>query len=221
LDILEKKEQELSGTPQPKLERKEAGKLRVKEYAPYVPETRDKLEADLLSRIQKIETSTNINFEGKGPDMGTIPIGSLIGGKKPSLREMSAIEAHEKGHFVRVYGMSNNHLAAGFDASAIQLSKADIEYLKEHCYQNMSEEEIPAEHSEYLINDMEVAERMSQLKNYFGMKGNEIFTANHLKYAREHYSQDTGIDNSMTQFFQAITPETEKEFLRLINSSGI
>jgi hypothetical protein len=73
----------------------------------------------------------------------------------------------------------------------------------------------------YLFTGQELAERMSQLKNYYGMKGNEPFTKEHLHYAREHYVQDTGMDNYMKFFFQAITPETEDEFLRIINSSGI
>ncbi len=62
---------------------------------------------------------------------------------------------------------------------------------------------------------------MSQLKCYFGMNGDEVFTPEHLVYAREHYVTDTGLDNLMTQFFQAITPETENGFLELINTSGI
>ncbi len=62
---------------------------------------------------------------------------------------------------------------------------------------------------------------MSQLKNYFGMSGNELFTAEHLRYARKHYIPDTGVDNNMRQFFQAITPEAEGEFLKVINSCGM
>ena len=62
---------------------------------------------------------------------------------------------------------------------------------------------------------------MSQLKNYFGMNGSEQFTKEHLDYARTQYVADTGMDNRMTHFFQAITPETEATFLELINSSGI
>jgi hypothetical protein len=42
-----------------------------------------------------------------------------------------------------------------------------------------------------------------------------------LRYAKEHYITDTGFDNKMTPFLKAITPETENEFIRLINSSGI
>ena len=53
------------------------------------------------------------------------------------------------------------------------------------------------------------------------MKGNEKFTLKHLAYAREHYIPDTGFDNNMSEFFSAITKETESRFIELINSSGI
>lgn len=72
-----------------------------------------------------------------------------------------------------------------------------------------------------LFDAMEITERMSQLKNYFGMDGHQHFSKEHLAYARSHYLDDIKLDNRMTQFFQAITPETEEKFLELINSSGI
>ena len=62
---------------------------------------------------------------------------------------------------------------------------------------------------------------MSQLKGYFGFKGAEQFTAEHLAYAKEHYVKDTEMNNGMSEFLKAITPETESFFLELINNSGI
>ena len=53
------------------------------------------------------------------------------------------------------------------------------------------------------------------------MKGDEQFTKEHLHYAKEHYVSDTQVDNEMRLFFQAITPEREDEFVRLIHTSGI
>lgn len=64
---------------------------------------------------------------------------------------------------------------------------------------------------------VEIVARMSQLKNYFGFTGEEEFTKTHLDYAREHYANDTGLDNNMTEFFEAITPDSEERFLKLIN----
>ena len=63
----------------------------------------------------------------------------------------------------------------------------------------------------------ELVARMSQLKNYFGFKGNEPFTKEHLAYAREHYIQDTGLDNNMKSFFEAVPSEKEDEFILVMN----
>ncbi|MEA3399062.1 MAG: hypothetical protein U9R00_00950 [Patescibacteria group bacterium] len=63
---------------------------------------------------------------------------------------------------------------------------------------------------------------MAQLKNYFGMKGSEKFTKQHLDYAKNNYIKDTGIpDFQIKPFLDAITTEKEEDFLRLINSLGI
>ena len=69
----------------------------------------------------------------------------------------------------------------------------------------------------------ELLERMSQLKNYFGMRGSGVFTKEHLYYAKKHYSEDvqTPGDLQIQPFFDAITPETEEEFIRLMNTLGI
>lgn len=64
----------------------------------------------------------------------------------------------------------------------------------------------------------ELAERMAQLKNYFGFKGNEMFTRQHLAYAKDHYINDGGVNNSMDIFLSLITPETEDKFLETINT---
>lgn len=67
----------------------------------------------------------------------------------------------------------------------------------------------------------EIIERMSQLKNYFGMKGDEVFTTQHLNYAKKNYIKDTGMGSQIEPFLSAITKNTEKDFLDLINSLGI
>ncbi len=75
--------------------------------------------------------------------------------------------------------------------------------------------------SPYLFSAAEIYERMSQLKNYFGIEDDTPFTSAHLAYAREHYIRDTEVDNNMKQFFKAITPEREEEFLKIMNSFGV
>ena len=145
---------------------------------------------------------------------------------------MGIIEAHEKGHVLRPYGSEymRGRFASGFDLSRITFSEQEqkkiaIEFntpdLADHRSAPLSREKMLECHLEYLFRGEEVAERMAQLKNYFGLRGAEPFTKEHLEYARAHYVPDTGLDNSMTQFFQAITPDTEAAFLRLINSMGI
>lgn len=70
----------------------------------------------------------------------------------------------------------------------------------------------------YLLEPDELLARMAQLKNYYGMKGGEIFTPDHLSYARQHYIEDTQLDNSMGAFFQRITPDKEAVFIEVMNT---
>lgn len=84
-----------------------------------------------------------------------------------------------------------------------------------------SDEEIVELLKTYHTAPNELIERMSQLKNYFGMKGVEIFTKEHLDYARIHIGNDLGLSGEMEQFFNMITPETEDEFIKLMNTLGI
>jgi hypothetical protein len=194
----------------------------------YVSKTRDEVEAQLLERLRQVETDTPVNFEGEaggsgGPDgRETMPTDTFLLDQEMNPKQKSIVEAHEKGHYLRPYhgSASEEYFARGFDFDAITYLTARD--LREHRQSDpdATEEEILEDIRGYLMDGGETVERMAQLKNYFGMRGNEKFTATHLAYAREHYVQDVGFDNHMTQFFQAITPQTEKEFLRLINSSG-
>lgn len=53
-------------------------------------------------------------------------------------------------------------------------------------------------------NNTEISARGSQLHDYFGHIGNEPITEDMLEYARQHYIQDTGLDNDMHDFLWAI-----------------
>lgn len=53
-------------------------------------------------------------------------------------------------------------------------------------------------------NSTEVAARGSQLHDYFGHTGTEPITAEELKYARDHYVKDTGINNNMNTMLWSI-----------------
>ncbi len=85
----------------------------------------------------------------------------------------------------------------------------------------ISDEEILKRQEYYQTDPNELIERMSQLKNYFGMTGTEKFTLEHLAYARKHYEEDVGMHGFMKTFFDMITPETEEKFIELMNTLGI
>jgi hypothetical protein len=123
--------------------------------------------------------------------------------KKPlTVREKNIIEAHEKGHGLRDFTTEDQQ---DFKHSI------DVNVL-------IDEEKVTGIRTRgYLMQAMEIAERMAQLKNYFGMTASDEFTIYHLKYAKTHYLNDVGLDNNMTLFFKAITPNSEKKFIETVN----
>ena len=125
---------------------------------------------------------------------------------------------------MRVYSERalDNRFAQAFDKGAVEYEMDD--YWRVYPKKERNEigfEKARREFFRYLFSARELAERMSQLKNYYGMRGDEQFTKEHLDYARAHYIKDIGLDNHMRKFFAAITPEKEEMFLKLINTAGI
>lgn len=53
-------------------------------------------------------------------------------------------------------------------------------------------------------NGTELSARGSQLKDYFGLRKDEELTEDMLRYAKENYIKDTGLDNNMSEFFNLI-----------------
>jgi hypothetical protein len=165
-----------------------------------------------------------------------------ITGKKLTDKQLNIAESHEKGHVVRRYNRKVDASDCGsgsayclsekfwraFDFFAMQFPNSYYDRYREEAEQRgmgfmalRTNESLNNEFTQYLKSPSELAERMSQLKNYFGISGTTPFTKDHLAYAREHYVNDTDFNNEMTQFFQAITPEKEDAFIELINSAGI
>ena len=67
---------------------------------------------------------------------------------------------------------------------------------------------MPKDFEDYMTvhNGTEVSARGTQLKNYFGLTDDsQEFTEDMLRYAAQHYIEDTGIDNNMSEFFASIT----------------
>lgn len=199
-----------------------------------LPIQREEIEQELDERINQVKSVTEIEFSSKEPSASrmTTDWKAPWSGEKLTGKQMSIVEAHEKGHRIRQYSdILDPIFAQGFDPSKAEFTEEDYRMREEewrHSEDAAEGHPIPSREEilhayvhDYLFTAREIAERMSQLKNYFGMDGAEQFTLDHLHYAKEHYVADTGVDNAMHLFFEAITPETENRFLELINSAGI
>jgi len=203
------------------------------EIKSFVPKTKEEIEKELDERLAKVMSYTDIEFSNEQPTEESIGLFWVYPytGKQLTMRQKSIAEAHEKGHILRPlpHLFSEKYFAPAFDMSKVVFTEDDLKamILERQSQERNSENVMPDPtrereiYLEYLFSGKEIVERMSQLKNYFGMRGAEHFTREHLEYARQHYLNDIGIDNGMAHFFQAITSKTENNFLELINSSGI
>lgn len=206
-------------------------KTKVKEG--YPAQSAEEIEQKIRNAIAEQRSATAISYKNDFPDnlrmpnMECIPINwSWPDGSIPTLRQKNIVESHEKGHNIRpyFYDYLNQYFSKGFDISALNISSVEGEALIKTFGRNRPETTVESAKKDlirYLFSAPEIAERMSQLKNYFGLKGEEEFTLEHLRYSKNHYIEDTGVDNDMTYFFRTITEGTQDEFIRLINSSGI
>jgi hypothetical protein len=200
----------------------------------FKPQTKEEIEKMLHEQLDDVMKVTPIEFSTSAPTVESMTVlykdpssGQFLNNKQKSI-----IEAHEKGHRLRpfVSKFFKDYFLSGFDLSKVVISEKYIEYARKNMEASddredkdrvYSDEEMKEIMMDYLFSGEEIAERLSQLKNYFNMRGAEKFTHEHLEYARQHYVEDTGLDNGVTQLLQAVTPETEEEFLKLINNSGI
>lgn len=134
-----------------------------------------------------------LGVSGGYRDSGHVFRDATYNGRPLEEREKNIIEAHEKLHsaLARLTDEEKKHILGCIDLQKLihkNVDKAD-----------------------------EVLARMSQLKNYFGMKGGEVFTREHLEYARKHYLEDIGMDNNVGNLIASITPGQEDDFVRLMN----
>lgn len=208
----------------------------------YTPKTREQMNKEIEDALTAEMSQPSIDFskslhesfnttnsnekDEEDPTNRTAVIGMRREGGSPlsedDVRERSVIEAHEKGHVFRKLKSSqylHDRFSRAFDLSSINLDT----YSSEGKPEGVPDDKIREYISRYfdLSDPHELIERMAQLKGYFGMKGEEVFTPQHLEYVREHYLKDGMDDNHMKSFFEAITPKTEFAFLKLMNSSGI
>jgi len=229
LDFLYNQDQARAGETIKKVQLSDDGKplrdLRnrfIIESTTYVPKPYEEISRRFEKEMGEAQTITNFSRGANEPNLNNLPLEwKMPGEKNLHPKQWGIIEAHEKGHLVRPYygKYSASIFSKAFDRNAVTYTFDD--YLMEYPNRDVTYEDATENFYRYLFSPNELAERMSQLKNYFGMTADEKFTKEHLAYAREHYIKDTDLDNRMTHFFQAITPEKEDAFIELINSAGI
>lgn len=148
------------------------------------------------------QNSHNVGLGRIGFEGAVFTDGEKRDGTPLSVRQKNIIEAHEKGHGLRDFVSEDKH-------DFIQ--SIDLEVVRK------KDAETGRREIGYLRQAEEIAERMAQLKNYFGMKARDIFTKEHLQYVRDYYLRDIKMDNNMKTFFQAITDLTIDTFIKTIN----
>ncbi len=213
-------------------------------YAAMIPpQTREQIEKKLDEAIEKVFSVTALDYNPKGTsdsrgieingeqiDCGTVaPFSKHFETGEPwTAKQLSIIEAHEKGHGIRFLSDPDKNLEARI-TSGLDFSKMVIDdrfraiWLEVNADypEGFPDEKVDRDIIEYFSRPSEIIERMAQLKNYFGMIGEEEFTKRHLDYAKDHYLVDTGIGIQMKPFLDAITSENETRFIELINSLGV
>jgi hypothetical protein len=211
-------------------------------YPGYTPKTMEELTAEMNERVTEVTQlggEKNVVYlqpedlvdrgSHYNPTTGEVVVDRNEqlpdGGQNP--QTLAITLAHEKGHELRPQGSSylNKIFQAAIDMNRLVVGREEFEKAiadepDEESREFMTMDKVNESIQEY-FNSKEIMERMSQLKNYFGFHGNEPFTKAHLDYAREHYITDTGIDNRMSIFFRAITPEKEDAFIEAMNSLGV
>ncbi|MCA9341022.1 hypothetical protein KC952_00665 [Candidatus Saccharibacteria bacterium] len=140
---------------------------------------------------------------GKIGETGTVYLDAVHQDGTPLTDEQKdIIAAHEAYHgMIDAQGSAVAEIKSGFDWNAYN-ELVDTTDVKQ---------------PSYLRNPDELTARMAQFKNYFGMQGGEQFTPDHLEYLRQHYLEDTGLDNGVSTMLKMVTPTTQKQFIELMN----
>lgn len=185
--------------------------IREKEYQGYYQKQIDEYDTNINRIFDRTYIGKSSKYDKQPHNLGKGEIGfegaiftdgEKRDGTNLSNREKNIIESHEKGHGLRDFVSEDRR---DFTQSI------DLEVIRK------KESETGIRESGYMKQADEIAERMAQLKNYFGFKAGDIFTKEHLEYAKQHYVKNIGLDNNMTTFFDAITDNTIDTFLQTIN----
>ncbi len=214
-----------------------------------VDKIRKQEEINLNERIKEVFQSTQVGFNEKKVGSGgfgqtgtVCSFAKSIEDHSYSQKQLNIIEAHEKGHGIRTFSVKSpitDWIKSGFDFSKISFAPEELgmelgqeqkqiiqdrirfHFITESEGREEKNELLKGVAKDYFETCDELVERMSQLKNYFCMNGDDNFTQKHLEYARKNYIKDTGFKRQMGPFFDAITKKTEKNFLDVINNLGV
>lgn len=191
------------------------------------------IKIELQQALDTTSKSTEIGFseygylKSKKGDNGTgyVEICNNKSGSQfnETVLSKNITEAHEKGHTIRDYNIDSGfsqELQSMFNFEKFSFSEETIKDIRQINNIEDSKEEIESSYREYLAYPWEIVERMSQVKNYFGMAGNEEFTQEHLDYVKKNYVKDTGHYAPQIQpFFDAIADD--EKFIEKMNTLGI
>jgi hypothetical protein len=201
--------------------------------------TKERIFDELYEDIATVSQDTPVTFVGDMPSANLtkgvrenmdVAFCDPITDEEWNIQQKSYVEAHEKGHYIR---RLKSEAIGKFFGQTVDLDQVSFSWgyfyklkataVRDHGAEaeSLTFDDCRRMIVDYLKMPVEIMERMSQLKNYFGFSGNEIFTRQHLAYARENYVKDTGMDNYMEILFRCITPQTEDRFLQVINNCGV
>ncbi len=177
----------------------------------------DTIKNQYLASISKVFNHTNYGIASSFKDEygdGYMPQNKGVGkyhepatvfsdavthkGELMSEHQKSIIEAHEQAHGVLDL-MSD-------DQKRFLISLVDDYYISGYKTKTQAAQEILA--------------KISQIKNYFGMVGDEIITEMHIDYAAQHYINDTNLNNSIGAFLKSIKPERKGDMIRFMNMAA-
>jgi hypothetical protein len=184
--------------------------VKPKTYAVHYQNQIDNYDSSVERIFSKTHTGMAEDFgqdevklgSGSIGEEGNVFLDSQKDGKGLTIRQKNIIEAHEKGHGLRDF---------------VATDQQDFKHAIDFSIIEQSDKETGKRERGYLMLADEIAERMAQLKNYFGLGASVIFTKEHLAYAKENYVKDTELDNNMTTFLKAVTENTTPKFLDTIN----
>lgn len=164
----------------------------------------DQLRRDMQRTGLTYDELTNLNY-------GAQRQSQIQGGKQPQEIEINPITGNPStrhGDFL-YDNIINNIIAHEWQHVLDNIYRYHLRDL-------LVDEKIPGFNNnarEYFVGNYgtELAARGTQLKNYFGITDSyrQKITPEMLKYAKEFYVKDTGLDNNMTEFFEEITDYDE------------